>query len=182
LSDPDMRAVRTLWVVALVGCTPVSSLPAGREDVVRRQLPAGFGPLLEQADTFELLALDEPGVFPERMPSWPEPSIRARVPVSTPDERLRVVSALYRSIARAQMMALCFHPHHAIRTTRQGATFDVLICLNCMQIAVPAAKEEDRYVAIHPGELEPALSAIFERHGLRFDRTLDHFGRWIAVQ
>ena len=164
-------------VLGLLACSPASSLPEGRDPQVRRQLPADFVALLEQADTFEVLALDDGESFSE-VPGFPQYRVRARVAVDDAAARLAVVRALYQGVRDATLVAVCFRPHHAIHTRRGVAELTIPICFGCRQIQVPPRANGVAFVGIDPEPLVAALGAIFQRHGLRFDRAIDHFGAW----
>jgi hypothetical protein len=167
--------------VALGSCAPSSSIPAGRDPAVRRQMPAGFAPILEQADSFELVALDDPQAFPARLTDYPHAGVRAQFTVDDAHDRLRIVGALYESIRDGGMIALCFHPHHAIRARRGGAALTIVVCLSCLQAEVRDAAGGTRTVAIFSPTIADALGPAFARHGLRFDRSFFPFGRWLAA-
>jgi len=167
-------------LLILAGCGFRSHYREGRDDVVRSALPKRFpGEILEQADRLQLVALDEPGAFPEHLATSSQYSVRAAVDVPSAAERERLVRTLYRAVHDATLMALCFHPHHAIRAWRKVVAIEIVVCFSCLQIAVPDGEGNNPVVAIKPWELLELFDQVFEARGLHFDRTHDHFGRWV---
>ncbi|HEY7372669.1 MAG TPA: hypothetical protein VIF57_10955 [Polyangia bacterium] len=178
-----VRLVFALLMLPALGGCHRSRYPEGRDPTVRERLPKKFPiDVLEQADRLEVLALDEPDRFTGRLATNPNVSVRAAVDVESPAQRERLIRTLYRSIHDATLMALCFHPHHAIRARRGADTIEIVVCFSCLQIAVPDGEGGYPTVAIRPGDLLDLFDGIFERQRrLRFDRAKDNFGSWVPM-
>jgi hypothetical protein len=167
-------------LLLLAGCGFRSRYAEGRDKVVRSALPKKFpGEILEQADRLQVVALDEPGAFPEHLALSSQYSVRAAVEVTSAVERERLIRTLYRAVHDATLIALCFHPHHAIRAWKGGASIEIVVCLSCLQVSVPDGEGNHPDVAIAPWELKEVFDAILEPRGLHFDPTQDYFGRWV---
>ncbi len=66
--------------------------------------------------------------------------------------------------------ALCFLPRHGVRATGRGNdVVDLVICYECFQMVVYGADGE-RTTVLTAASVEPAVTRLFEDHGLKIQR------------
>jgi hypothetical protein len=169
-------------LVATIGCEPLSSIPEGRDDAVRYQLPPNAPQILERAQVLEILALGEPDDVPERdRGRFDGRPILGRARLGA-EQRGWVARAIYQAIGGGSGAALCFSPHHGVRAQLGDETLELSICYGCVQLKVLGA--ERGFIAIDPAPLRATLDAVLrERAYLEFAEGPDEpFGRWTAIE
>ncbi len=162
-------------------CEELSSVPAGRDDAVRYQLPPNATELLEQADRLEIFALgDMPDEGPANGEHFDDRPILARVVVDE-RERVAVAAGLYRALQGGAGQGLCFAPHHGVRAQKGAELLELSICYSCLQMKIMGG-DDPIHLAIDPSGLPTVLDERIEAVArLRFDRALDHAGGWAPI-
>jgi hypothetical protein len=167
------------------GCEPLSSHPEGRDDAIRYQLSARTIELLESADRMEILALGDPprdGAPAPRGELFDGRPIMGRARLQGYETR-DVVRGLYRAVAGATGVGLCFSPHHGLRVHAGEETLDISICYGCSQLKILGRPY--RFVAIDPDVLPGVLDVVIEEQAdLRFvtAHDLSPFGGWTSLR
>jgi hypothetical protein len=63
--------------------------------------------------------------------------VLGRVPITDPELRRRVVTAVKRDLDGSDLEGyLCFHPRHVLRVVKGGRTTDLVICFQCNRYRV----------------------------------------------
>jgi hypothetical protein len=116
-----VRAHTILAIALLLGTSGCSN----------EKLPDSTVAVLEQADQFELLALDPVPTKSDH--SFHGYAVLGAAKISQIDTRRRLISALRRSMRENHgTLAACFNPRHGIRATRNGKQADLVICFQCL--------------------------------------------------
>jgi hypothetical protein len=98
-----------------------------------KSLPPNVRDILENAETFEILAeierKDGKIVYPLTEGFDMKPNIKAEI--SDANIRKEILENFYRDVAEGSAPALCYIPHHILRATRGDKTVEMEICFSC---------------------------------------------------
>jgi len=143
----------------------------------RQEVPGNARSILENAETFEILALHPYPHLEEGTPVGPEDSFRGyrilgRTAVPDASDRRRLVDLVFEGIDRSKgMVAACFDPRHGIHATRGGAEVDLVICYECLSMHLYRDGSDDRVRFLTAKSVEPEVTSLFEAHGLEIHDT-----------
>jgi hypothetical protein len=99
---------------------------------------------LLEASELTLFAIDPSGDAPgAELHEYP---IRKTVKIPR-GEIVQVAKTVANALGRGPQ-ANCFEPHHALRVTSGGQTFDLVICFACNEVDVVRGEEHVRWIAI----------------------------------
>jgi len=149
-------------VVVSVGAVVLCATGLSAGPRTRATIPSEARAILEDAESFELLAIvcergPEPGEA--SVPGGPFKGYPITKTVAIPPGgRGEVIRALYRSIELAGDTAKCFEPHHAIRVKRGDQVATLLICFKCRRIEIEGPGALSGY-----GYLDTSAQPLFEQ-------------------
>ena len=139
----DYRLTVLVAMLAMVSCGPGSapSQEYGRSEAtgfgshLRNELPAPAVAILEQADGFELLALNPSRKLKAVKGTFHGYRILGTTFIKDAETRKKLVSAFEKGVAENQgVVAACFNPRHGIRATRNRKQADFVVCFECDQV------------------------------------------------
>lgn len=168
-----LLAVLLSWAVACspAGWNPQSSAPPGSADNPARELPRSVRAVLEQADSFEILALAPSGVGGDMTDatalfhSW---RVLGRSEVSSPEDRKRLLALIEQGLTQGDgRAAKCFNPRHAITAKRGAEIVDVVVCYECFQIEVHGPRHGERAVVLTGSHVLADVDAFYRLKGLQ---------------
>lgn len=117
-----------------------------------QRLPDSTVVVLEQADQFELLALDPVPTKSDH--AFHGYAVLGAAKISQTDTRRRLISALRQSMRKRDwVVATCFNPRHGIRATRNGKQIDLVICFECLSFRLYGDREETFLITNTPKTL-----------------------------
>jgi hypothetical protein len=98
-----------------------------------KSLPPNVRDILENAETFEILAeierKDGKITYPLTEGFDMKPNIKAEI--SDANTRKEILENFYRDAAKGSEPALCYIPHHILRAKRGDKTVEIEICFSC---------------------------------------------------
>ena len=151
-----------------------ASCSTSHEEVI----PLDDRSLLEQSSQMEIFALHPNRHSDEGKPKGADDDFHGyrildRARLDDAKERKRLVSLVYQGIDKSNgMVAACFDPRHGIRARNGDQVVDLVICYECLQIHLHRSTDGDGAdeSALTSETVEPAVTRIFEAHGLEIHR------------
>jgi hypothetical protein len=111
--------------------------PYDSANEVRNVIPAAAVAILEQADHFELLALDPELTKATGKYIFHGHRVLATAAINDTETRKKLVSTFKKAVAENRGEAVhCFNPRHGIRVSRKEKHEDFVICFECYQVLV----------------------------------------------
>lgn len=131
--------------------------------------PASTREVLENADSFIIIATDPEGSASNRSQSLPEMfhefPVIGKAEVKDKKTQNEILQALYSGVGKANgETSKCFNPRHGIRATKDGQVVEVLICFECGPIWVFPATSTKVSTSKHPAN---TFNRIWKSAGLR---------------
>lgn len=137
IKNPPFSA-RYVLVRERAGNTKVIGGPFKYTYLLRpNNIPGPVKELLEKVQEFELFSLDPKPPLQngkDRFHGW---KVLGKTRVKNANTRKTLLAAFKQAVAENEGFANnCFDPRHGIRMTRQGKTWDLVICFKCFQVQV----------------------------------------------
>jgi hypothetical protein len=129
--------------------------------------------ILDNAASYELLSLDpcESNEHPESMPIYLRMAwVLGKITVKDDVTKKKLNDALRRVDSPPGAPVSCFNPRHAIRTKKDGRTYDVVICFECNSVKFYI---DERYAGEFqpPSEAQPLLNEVLTSAGIPLAKT-----------
>ena len=174
--------MRIQWMAAALFVTAGCHIETSTRDDEKRPyryasevaLPEEVRAALEHADSLELLSL-HPMINgarfaePERPTgeSFYDHEILGRSTIEAAAERRAMIEAVYEGIVDSDgTVAACFDPRRGIRAVRGDSTVDLVICFECLQIAV-YVDDEHRKGVLTTQHGKNILTSLLTQRGIR---------------
>jgi hypothetical protein len=149
--------VHTILAIALL---------LGTSGCSNQKLPDSTVAVLEQADQFELLALNPVPTKSDR--AFHGYAVLGAARISQTDTRRRLISALRQSMRESHgTLAACFNPRHGIRATRNGKQADLVICFQCLSFRLYDDSERTFLITDTPRTL---FDEVLKSSGVSIER------------
>jgi hypothetical protein len=171
-NEPVRRPVAT-WglgaiVLAIIGALTLS--PWLLFDSGPARPPPATRHVLDHADQFVLYSLN-PRSIEYLKPSEERPKevfhdfpVLGKVEITGSISRMGLLEALYQGIAAKNIMPNnCFNPRHGIRAILNGEAVDLVICFECKQIQIHAAKGKGVLTSASP---QPEFDRVLREAGV----------------
>lgn len=139
-------------------------------------VPDEAGPFLEalrSCESMELFAIDPssgydaPVEAPDRLRGT---RVLGRARIDAAADRAEVARLVGEGVVQSDgSLALCFEPRHGLRIVADGRTHDFVVCYECLTVRAWAPGASEFVTIPTSSAVEPALTALFERHGLQIE-------------
>ena len=94
--------------------------------------------------------------------------VLGRAKVEAAADRAEVARLVAEGIAESDgSLAHCFLPRHGLRVEVGGVTHELVVCYECLTVRAWAPEAAEFVTIPTSNGIEPALTALFERHGLK---------------
>ena len=155
---------RTTTAALLATLTATGCAGSGRP--AADPLPPRAAAALRDAEQFDLLSLDPrrtDTAAGERFHGW---RVLGRTTVTDAATRDKLATALRRGARENTTTAAgCFNPRHAIHTTHGAHAVDLVICFECLSVAVYEGDERSASFLVSRSP-QPAFDAVLRKSGV----------------
>ncbi len=153
--------------IVLGACVVLAGCGGCKPDRAEEELTAANVEVLEDPDTLELIAIENPPYdVPRTGTLFDGYPLVGRFEVTDEDTRKRFGTAFLDSIRASDgTAAMCYDPHHAFRATRDGRVVEMTICFHCFQTIATGNIGVSATIAAEP--LHAVAREIYQANGLR---------------
>jgi hypothetical protein len=146
-----MRTKATLWAVmfgtvaALIAVGLITVLLPIGGSKSEAKIPPEIRTALYGAERMELYSILPEMKDPQGPGTFRGYTILGKTEITDASTRGRLATALEDGTRDANVVAMCFNPHHGLRLVQGGRTIDLVICFTCRQVVVYRTEDLRKY-------------------------------------